>query len=78
MSRLTPVSRAELVKRLGSLGFDGPFVGGRHHFMVRGEIRLIVPNPHRGQIGVDLLTRILRQAGVDRGAWIAAHRLGRE
>jgi predicted RNA binding protein YcfA (HicA-like mRNA interferase family) len=72
MSRLTPVSRVELVRRLGVLGFEGPFLGGRHHFMVRGDVYLIVPNPHRGQIGVDLLARILRQAGVARDAWIAA------
>jgi len=73
MSRLTPVSRAELVRRPRALGSDGPLLGGRHQVMVRGEIRLIVPNPHRGEIGVDLLARILRQAGVDRQVWIRAH-----
>ena len=77
MSRLTPVSRAELVRRLGVLGFEGPFLGGRHNFMVRGEVRLIVPNPHRSQIGLDLLARILRQAGGDRDAWLGAGQRGK-
>jgi hypothetical protein len=37
--------------------------------MVRGTIALRIPNPHRADIGRDLLARILRQAGVDRDAW---------
>jgi predicted RNA binding protein YcfA (HicA-like mRNA interferase family) len=28
-----------------------------------------IPNPHQGDIGVGLLTRILRQAGVSREEW---------
>lgn len=54
MTRLTPVSRTELLRRLRSLGFEGPFVGGKHFFMVGGELRLIVPNPQHSDIGVDL------------------------
>jgi len=69
MPPLSPVSRHELIRRLGQLGFDGPYTGGRHEFMVRGERRLILPNPHRGEISVDLLTRLLRQAGIEREDW---------
>ena len=69
MAPLVPISRSELVRRLRLLGFAGPFVGGRHEFMVRKTQRLILPNPHRGDIGVDLLTRLLRQAGVSREEW---------
>jgi predicted RNA binding protein YcfA (HicA-like mRNA interferase family) len=64
-----PVRRTELVRALRSLGFDGPFSGGKHQFMVRGTIALRIPNPHQADIGRDLLARILRQAGVDRDAW---------
>ena len=67
--RLRPVSRRELVARLKALGFSGPYTGGRHQFMVRGSIRLVLPNPHRGEIGVDLLKRILRQAGIEEEEW---------
>jgi len=31
--------------------------------------RLILPNPHSGDIGVSLLARILQQAGVSRSEW---------
>jgi predicted RNA binding protein YcfA (HicA-like mRNA interferase family) len=67
--RLTPVSRRDFIKRLRSMGFDGPYSGGRHEFMLRGERRLILPNPHRSVIGVNLLIRLLRQAGISWEQW---------
>ena len=70
MVALSPVSQRELVKRLRKFGFAGPFAGGKHLFMVKGERRLAIPNPHRQEIGVALLSRILRQAGINRDAWV--------
>ena len=72
MSRLAPTTRDELIRRLRRLGFSGPLQGGRHAFMVRQSLRLILPNPHRGDISVDLLARILRQADVSRDEWLNA------
>ena len=74
MPRLVPVSRRELIRRLVALGFDGPYAGGRHEFLLRGDMRLILPNPHRGEIGVDLLTRLLRQAKITREEWESARK----
>lgn len=37
--------------------------------MLRGTLRLILPNPHRGEISVDLLIRLLRQAGITSDEW---------
>jgi len=37
--------------------------------MVRNEIRLVIPNPHRSAIGVELLRRILRHAAIDLEEW---------
>lgn len=71
MKRLSAVSRRDLLSRLKQLGFEGPYTGGRHEFMVRGSLRLTLPNPHRQDVGVDLLVRILRQAGVTREEWLA-------
>lgn len=71
MRRLAAVSRRDLLRRLKQLGFEGPYSGGRHEFVVRGSTRLILPNPHRQEVGVDLLVRILRQAGVTREEWLA-------
>jgi predicted RNA binding protein YcfA (HicA-like mRNA interferase family) len=59
------------VKRLRQLGFAGPYEGGRHPYMVRGDVVVTLPNPHRGDISVDLLQRILRRAGVSREEYLA-------
>ncbi|MBM3975684.1 MAG: type II toxin-antitoxin system HicA family toxin [Planctomycetes bacterium] len=63
------MSRRELVAALKRLGFSGPYSGGRHEFMRREDLVLAIPNPPRGDIGRDLLARILRQAGVKRADW---------
>jgi len=67
--KLSPISRPKLIAKLKDFGFEGPHSGGNHQFMVRGTLRLTHPIPHRGDIGVDLLTRILRQANIDRSEW---------
>ncbi|MHB9037226.1 MAG: type II toxin-antitoxin system HicA family toxin [Armatimonadota bacterium] len=60
-----PTTRKELIRRLRQLGFEGPESGGRHMFMIKGNLRLAIPNPHgSGDIDDALLKRILRQAGV--------------
>lgn len=64
-----PISRRHLVRALRQLGFEGPFVGGKHEYMVRGTVRLRIPNPHRGDIGSALLAEILREAGIERDDW---------
>ena len=69
MPRLGPTKRRDLIKYLRELGFDGPYTGSRHQLMVRGEVTVRIPNPHRSDIGKELLIRILRQAGVDRNEW---------
>ena len=72
MPRLRPVSWQELIRRLRSFGFKGPFSGGRHPYMICGDIVITVPNPHRKEISVDLLVRLLRQADITRDEWLAA------
>jgi len=64
-----PISRADLIRGLRKLGFDGPYTGGKHQYLIRGQLRLVLPNPHQGEISTALLTRILRQAGIDREDW---------
>ena len=69
MPHFGPVSRRDLIRALRALGFDGPVSGGRHQFMVRGDVTITIPNPHGKGIGIGLLSRILRQAGVTRSEW---------
>ena len=70
MARLNPVSLAELVKKLKKFGFYGPYSGGKHLYMIKDDIRLTIPNPHKKEIGIDLLTRLLKQAGIEKEKWL--------
>ena len=70
MSRLTPVSRVVLIRKLKMFGFSGLQQEGKHPYMIKGDISLTIPNPHENMISVDLLVRILRQAGITRDEWI--------
>ena len=69
MPSLRPISRRELLRRLRALGFDGPYQEGKHPFMIRGELRLTIPNPHGEDIRVDLLNKILRVGVISRKEW---------
>ena len=69
MPVLGPIKRQVLVRYLRELGFDGPYQGGKHQYMVSGELKLAIPNPHQGDISLDLLVRILRQGGISKDAW---------
>ena len=64
-----PIKRRELIAVLKRLGFSGPYSGGKHEFMQKGDLILTIPNPHRGDIPIGLLKVILRQAGIDRDDW---------
>ena len=69
MPRFGPIKRGDLIRYLRQLNFEGPYSGGKHQFVVKGEITLRLPNPHQSDIGKELLARILRQAGIDRTQW---------
>ena len=69
MPAFGPVRRRDLIATLRRLGFEGPFSGGKHEFMLRGAVVLTIPNPHRGDITPSLLAVILRQAGISRREW---------
>ncbi len=70
MAKLSPVAWTELVRGLRKLGFDGPFQGGKHPYMIKDDLVLTLPNPHRKEISIDLLTHILKQAHISREQWL--------
>ncbi len=72
MPPLAPVSRGDFIKSFRNMGFEGPIPGSDHEYMQRADLLVKIPNPHRGDISVPLLTRILRNAGVSREDWNAA------
>ena len=69
MPAFGPIARKDLIRCLRAAGFDGPYQGGKHSFMIKGNLTLTVPNPHGHDIGRELLARILRQAGITREQW---------
>ncbi len=69
MPYVGPIKQRDLVHYLRRLGFEGPYSGGKHQFMVKEQLVLRIPNPHRADIGESLLLRILKQAGVSRADW---------
>lgn len=63
------ISWRKFVQKFRNLGFDGPYSGGRHLFMVKGKLKVHIPNPHRGDISKYLISEILRQAGISSDEW---------
>lgn len=63
------IKRRDLIRALRQFGFDGPFSGTNHQYMRKGGVKIPIPNPHPGDISVDLLARILCQARISREDW---------
>jgi predicted RNA binding protein YcfA (HicA-like mRNA interferase family) len=68
LPRQTPLR--ELIRKLVARGFVGPYGGGKHPFMKKGRLKVRIPNPHGSDIGIELLGRILRQAGISEEEWM--------
>jgi len=66
---LAPLSRKELIRKFKTLGYSGPFSGGKHQFMIKGKQKIRIPNPHVGDIDLSLLKEILHQAGISPEEW---------
>jgi len=62
----------ELVRKFRRLRFDGPYPGGRHLFMKRGTLKVIIPNPHHEDISRSLIAKIIRQSGISFSEWDGA------
>ena len=69
MPRFGPIKRRELIQYLRGFGFTGPFSGGKHEFMQKRSLALTIPNPHGRDIGPKLLSKLLKQAGIERCDW---------
>ena len=69
MPKFGPIKRKDLIRYLRQLGFIGPYSGGKHQFMVKQKLRVRIPNPHKSDIGENLLNQILKEIGIDRIKW---------
>ena len=73
MSRIIPVPYRVLLKKLKNLGLDGPHQGRKHPYMIKGDIVIVLPNPHQGEdVDVMLIKEILKAAGISRDEWLSA------
>jgi predicted RNA binding protein YcfA (HicA-like mRNA interferase family) len=64
------ITRKELIRKFKALGYQGPFSGGRHQFVIKGGQKIRIPNPHgSGDVHIGLLREILRQAGISHEEW---------
>ena len=70
MPKVGPIKRNELIRHLRKIGFSGPYSGAKHQFMENKNLTLRLPNPHKSDIGIELLMRILRQAGIKKSDWL--------
>ena len=71
MTDIKPISRNELISKLKSFGFKGPFRATRHQYMIKGKHKIFIPNPHGGKdIGIPLLKKIIRQIRITQDEFI--------
>ena len=59
MSQWNPCKRNEVVRRLRTFGFDGPYAGARHQFLIYGQRRLSIPT--NAEYSVPQLRMMLRE-----------------
>jgi hypothetical protein len=65
-----PISGKELTGRFRNLSFEGPISGKRHQFVAKGDLKVRIPNPHKGgHIDLSLVKEILRQARIKASDW---------
>jgi predicted RNA binding protein YcfA (HicA-like mRNA interferase family) len=69
MPAIKPIKQKELIRFLKKLDFNGPYSGGKHQFMVKGDLRIRIPNPHKKDIGKILLKLVLKEAEISKDTW---------
>lgn len=69
MPAIKPIRQKELIHFLRKLDFMGPYSGGKHQFMIKGNLRLRIPNPHKKEIGKNLLKTIVNEAQISLKIW---------
>ncbi|MCD4766109.1 MAG: hypothetical protein K8R06_08120 [Methanosarcinales archaeon] len=59
MSQWKPCKRRDFIKKLRKLGFEGPYSGTRHQFLVFGKHRLAIPS--NAEYSVPQLRMMIRE-----------------
>jgi len=61
VNQWNPCKRPDFIRRLRKLGFDGPYSGTRHQFMVNKQQRL--PIPTNSEFSIPQLRMMLHEVG---------------
>jgi hypothetical protein len=59
MAAWQPLKRRDFIRKLRALGFDGPFSGTRHQFMVLSQHRQTIPT--NSEYSVPQIRMLIRQ-----------------
>ena len=59
MAAWRPLKRRDFIRKLRALGFNGPFSGTRHQFMVLGQHRQTIPT--NSEYSVPQIRMLVRQ-----------------
>jgi hypothetical protein len=59
MAGWRPVKRRDFIRKLRALGFDGPYSGTHHQFMITGQLRQTIPT--NSEYSVPQVRLLLRQ-----------------
>ena len=59
MAGWRPLKRRDFIRKLRALGFDGPYYGTRHQFMISGQHRQTIPT--NSEYSVPQIRLLLRQ-----------------
>lgn len=70
MSRWSPCKRTDFIRRLRRLGFEGPYSGAKHQFLIFGENRLTVPS--NSEYSISQLKMMIREAETILGRTVSA------
>lgn len=63
--KLKPLKHKELIAKLKKLGLEGPISGGKHPYFLFGKTKMVIPNPHRSEVGKDIIKSILNKIGLE-------------
>ena len=63
------ISWRKLVQNFRKLGFEGPYIGGKHLFMKKESLKVHIPYKHKGEISAGLVNEILSQAEINKEEW---------
>jgi hypothetical protein len=75
VSQWAPCKRRDFIRRLRKLGFDGPYSGTRHQFVVYAQHRLAIPS--NAEYSVPQLRMMIREVEEIIGNKIAAEEWSR-